>query len=569
MSQHQEPALVPICPARERDPDPGVKRVPKLFMRLKPNNPAFPAHVAEVKGGQAIEPPVALPMDPVVGGQAQDEGQGLDPVVEQVPDLPLMPKPGTEKVPPRSMPTLEWSLPRPLNQKVAQEPYPLDALPPAVRAAVEEVQGFVQAPGALVASSALGAMSLAIQAQVDMKRAENLTGPVGLYLLAIAESGERKTSCDKIFFRAIRHYEAHQAEIAGPTLKAHKSALGSLDAKASGIKAGITAAAKAGKDTRDLETALAELELAKPEEPRVPRLIYGDVTPEKLKWDLANGWPSAGVVTSEAGTFLGAHGMGHGSIMRTLSVFSELWEGADLPTDRRSSVSFTVRGARLTIALQVQAATLRKFLKASGELALGNGFLARFLVAWPESTQGSRAFTDAPTTWPHLEAFNLRMTSILKQPVDINVCGGLTPAMLTFTPEAKAAWVAFHDRIERELADGGKYREVQDVAAKAADNAARISGLFHVFENHPGPAVAVESLLAASRIAEWHLGEARRFLSELALPSGLEDAARLDSWLIAYCKPWNREASPENLDSPILNTGDADFPFPVGSSQAL
>ena len=473
---------------------------------------------------------------PVVDGQALDEGPGAAPVVEQVPDLPLMPKPGTEKVPPRSMSTLGWRPARPLSPKVASEPYPLDALPPTVRAAVEEVQGFVKAPVPVVASSALGAISLAVQAHVDMKRSEKLKGPVGLYLLTIGESGERKSTCDVFFIQAIRDYEAHQAEIAGLTLRAHKSALGSMDAKASGIKAGITAAAKAGKDTRDLEEALAELELAKPEEPRVPRLIYGDVTPEELKWDLAKSWPSAGVVTSEGGTVLGAHGMGQGSAMRSLAIYNQLWEGADLPTDRRSSESFIVRGARLTIALQVQETPLRMFLKASGELARGIGFLARCLVAWPESTQGSRAFTDPPTTWPHLEAFNRRMTSILNQPAHIDVFGGLTPATLTFTAEAKAAWVAFHDKVERELADGGKYREIRDVASKAADNAARLSALFHVFEDDPGTAVAVDRFLAASRIAEWHLGEARRFLSELALPSGLEDAARLDSWLIAYCK---------------------------------
>jgi putative DNA primase/helicase len=431
--------------------------------------------------------------------------------------------------------TLAWGQPQALASKVEPAPYPLDALPPSVRAAVEEVQGFVKAPVALVASSALGAMSLAVQAHVDMKRAERLTGPVGVYLLAIAASGERKTTCDRLFFQAIRDYERHQVEVAGPVLKAHRSAVGAMEAKVNGIKIGITAAAKAGEDTRALEAALAELEQKAPEEPRVPRLIYADVTPEQLKWDLAKVWPSAGVVTSEGGTVLGAHGMGQESIMRNLAIYNQLWDGADLPTDRRTSESFIVRGARLTIALQVQEVTLRVFLNASGELARGIGFLSRCLLAWPESTQGSRAFTDAPPAWPQLEAFNQRIAAILNQDVDLDVSGGLRPLLLTFTPAAKAAWVAFHDKIERELADGGQYHEVRDVASKAADNAGRISALFHVFEGAPGSAVAEVSFKAASRIAEWHLGEARRFLSELALPSGLEDAARLDAWLIAYC----------------------------------
>ena len=59
--------------------------------------------------------------------------------------------------------------------------YPLDALPDTIRAAVEEVVGFVKAPIPLVASSALSALSLACQAHIDVKRAEGLQGPVGLF----------------------------------------------------------------------------------------------------------------------------------------------------------------------------------------------------------------------------------------------------------------------------------------------------------------------------------------------------------------------------------------------------
>jgi hypothetical protein len=81
---------------------------------------------------------------------------------------------------------------------------------------------------------------------------------------------------------------------------------------------------------------------------------------------------------------------------------------AAIATERRTSQSFTVRGARLTIALQVHEAILRSLFDRSGGLARGTGFLARFLVAWPESTQGYRPFCDPPDTWPALARFNQR-----------------------------------------------------------------------------------------------------------------------------------------------------------------
>ncbi len=112
--------------------------------------------------------------------------------------------------------------------------------------------------------------------------------------------------------------------------------------------------------------------------------------------------------------------------------------------------------------------------------------------------------------------------------------------MLALAPDAKAAWVAFHDAIEGGLRTGGELYDVRDVASKTADNAARLAALFQVFEG-AGGAVGPEAFESASRIAAWHLNESRRFFSELALPQELANAARLDSWLIEYCR---RERTP-------------------------
>jgi putative DNA primase/helicase len=437
----------------------------------------------------------------------------------------------------------DWPRPQPLAVRVAPEPYPLDALPATIRAAVEEVAGFVKAPLPLVASSALAALSLAIQAHVDVRRADKLAGPAGVFLLTIADSGERKSTCDGFFTQAIRDYEEAQAEAAKSLLKDYKAASDAWEAKRSGIKDQIRRLAKDGKPTSSQEATLRDLEHDKPEPPRVPRLIYGDATPEALAFALAKQWPSAGVVSAEAGIVFGAHGMGKDSVMRNLALLNVLWDGGKLTIDRRSVESFIVRGARLTMALQVQEATLRDFFDRSGALARGTGFLARFLVAWPESTQGLRPFTEAPASWPALAAFNRRLAEILAQPAPVDDEGALSPLVLPLTPEAKVAWVAFHDTIESELASGGELYDVRDVASKSADNAARLAALFQVFEDS-GNAVGVAAFDCASRIAAWHLNEARRFFGELALSAALANAARLDAWLIGHCRREHTHAVP-------------------------
>ena len=106
--------------------------------------------------------------------------------------------------------------------------------------------------------------------------------------------------------------------------------------------------------------------------------------------------------------------------------------------------------------------------------------------------KGYRPFTEAPANWPHLAAFHRRIAAILDQPAPIDEDGALTPPMLTLTPEAKAAWVEYHDAIESELASGGELYDVRDVASKSADNAARLAALFQIFEHGMGGAIGLD-----------------------------------------------------------------------------
>ncbi len=428
-----------------------------------------------------------------------------------------------------------WPEPQPLTVQIEAEPYPLDALPAKIAAAVHEVAGFVKAPLPMVASSALAALSLAAQAHVDVKRAEKLHGPCSLFLLTIADSGERKSTCDGFFTSPIRNYQEEQALLMKPELERHTAEHDAWEAIRGGLVAAIKDAAKRGEPTIELKGQLCAHEQTKPRAPRVPKLILGDETPENLAWGLARKWPSVGVVSSEAGVVFGAHGMGKESVMRNLALLNVLWDGGTHDVGRRTSESFTVKGARLTVALQVQEATLRGFFDKTGALARGTGFLARFLVAWPESTQGTRHFTEAPEHWPHLAAFHRRIADLLADAVPMDSDGALTPALLTLSADAKAAWIVHHDAIEGQLSSGGDFYDVRDVASKSADNAARLATLFHIFKYGTGGAVGLDAMNSASRIAAWHLNESRRFFGEIALPAEQANAARLDRWLIEHC----------------------------------
>lgn len=430
----------------------------------------------------------------------------------------------------------EWPELQELITKINPEPYPVDALPDLVRSAVNEVCGFVKAPLPLIAQSALSALSVSIQAHTDVERANRLSGPCSLYMLAIAESGERKTSCDGYFTAAIRDYEISEKDKAKPLIDAYETDLEVWQSRRSGIQEAIKAASKKGDSTETLRKECHSLDSEKPQKPKVPRLISEDATPEALASNLANEWPSGGIFSNEAGIVLGGHAMGKDTAMRNMGRLNSLWGGHIPDTQRRTTESYSTTTARLTVSLQVQKDTLKSFFDSTKGLARGSGFLARFLVAWPESTMGTRLFEEAPDHWPALSAFNDRLTAILNKSAPIDPDNGrLTPAMLQLDPTAKAHWVTFHNEIERELGATGEMADVRDVASKTADNAARIAALFHVFEGCIG-SIGPDIMESACRIAIWHLLESRRFFGELALPDETANPSKLEAWLIDHAK---------------------------------
>ena len=424
-----------------------------------------------------------------------------------------------------------WPDPDPLTTPGDSQPYPTSALPPLLRNAVLEAQEFVQAPVALVACSALSALSLAAQGLANVRRDHQLVGPVSLYLLAVAESGERKSTCDRIFGAALRDWERDRAAACAPGIAKHEAALATVEAKRAGLLEAIKRKRRDMQETAQEESALEELAENAPSPMAVPRLLYTDATPEALSHALATGWPSGAVLSAEAGAIFGAHGMGFEVILRNLALLNVLWGGGGIDVDRRSKPSYRLRDRRLTFGVMVQPEALRAFIERAGTLPRGSGFLARFLIAWPTSTQGHRPYRPAPTTMPTVDAFNLRIRALLDTPLTTDVLGGLAPTELDLSPPAHAAWVKAYDAIEGELASGGSYAPIRDVAAKAGENIARLAALFHLLDHGATGVIDQACVDGAVRIVVWHLHEAHRLLGDLDAPPTLAAAIRFDAWL--------------------------------------
>lgn len=430
----------------------------------------------------------------------------------------------------------EWPEPQPILEPYLTKDYPIDELPDGIREAVKEVTSSVQCPVALTASSAITAISLAAQGLADVRRDIGLEGPISIYTITIAESGERKTAVDKKFSSPILKWEEEQRQKLKETLTEYRAMLKAWEAEKEGILSKIKSEAKKGSIKEELRKRLIEIEKSKPKKFSTPRLLYGDATPEALAWGLSLGWHSGGILSNEAGIVFGSHGMSRDSIMRNLSQLNVLWDGGVLKIDRRTSDSFEVKGARLTIGLAVQADTIRSFFESSQGLARGIGFLARFLIANPTSTQGYRPYKESSNDGRFLTAFQNRIMQILDKKLNLNEEGEIIPEIIEFSSEAKEAWIKFYNDVEAELKPGGDMADAKDVASKIAENAARVAACFHIYcDDGLDKTISKDLMIRACKIAGWHLYEGRKFLKEIATPVEISNSIKLDSWLIGYC----------------------------------
>jgi hypothetical protein len=450
---------------------------------------------------------------------------------------------------------VDWPDPEPLFEPAeAERPYPLDALPPIIAEAVRQYQAYGQQPLPLVACSALGSASLAAQGLVDVVRDRNLVGPISLHIAAIAVSGERKTSADRIFNKSIREWMSERREALQPAADKARAELLAWEAERDGLLNKIKRVAgangeDAGADVARRKQRLTELERMRPRQSILPSMFYEDTNAARLAVDLAEGWPSASIWSDEAGLVIGSHGMNDDNLMGFIGLLNRLWDGNEFDRSRLTTKSANIRGRRLTVSLMMQPIVLTRLLRASGGASRSMGWIARTLLAWPASTIGSRLYRDA-VEMPALDAFDRRMRELLNLELPVQGAGMvLIPSSLSLSRSAFRVWRSLHDEVEAELSRVGEFASVPDIGAKIAENAARIAGMFHVVTQGPEGSVDLATMEGAAAVAIWHLNEARRVVGATKTPQDIADAVLLLEW-------W-RSRQPENQIEPrdILRLG--------------
>ena len=418
--------------------------------------------------------------------------------------------------------------PQPLLRAIPPgAPYPVAALGPLAEA-VLAVQGATLAPVAIPAQSALAVASLAVQGFAD---AETLggTAPPSLYALTIAQSGERKSTCDTLLMAALRAFERERAAEQREAMTAWRNA----QALWKGEREKILAEAKGAKG-RDKKTA-AQADLAKlgaePTAPPSPDRTVTEPTFEGLTRLYAEGMPSLGIFADEGGQFIGGHGMNSDNRLKTLAALNDIWQGNPIRRTRAGDGAFTLYGRRLAIHLMCQPEAAQGLL--GDRTAIGTGFLPRFLICAPPSAIGTRLSDRTRHDAAALRRFADRLRAILDRPLPMfPESRELVPRALPLAPDARAALVLFADETEREQAPGGPLSHVTGFASKAAEQAARIAAVLTLWRDLDAPAVALEAIHNGITLARFYLAEALRQSDGATVSTDTARAEALRLWLL-------------------------------------
>lgn len=343
--------------------------------------------------------------------------------------------------------------------------------------AVRETAHYLQVDHEMAAASALGVLAACCQGLVDVAFPNGYTQPTSLMLMTLADSSERKTTVDKEFSEPLRTFEKYHAQKHRLDVTRYERDLAISKRKEKHLNKELDTCIANGDETEGIERQLHSLDKEKPTPPRSHNLIYQKFTPSALTYNMYKNLPLAYLLSDEAGSLL----MGPG--FEDVYLFNSLWSGSETRVDRRTSESFILDDARLSVNLMLQPAIFQRFIKHKrGQQAYESGFFARFLISYPPTMRGKRKEPRERSSKNDIKKFHNRALERLESSISA-WREGKSRVVLEFSQTALYSWREAYRIIQREITDGGIYAHEASHAEKLMDNISRVAALIHTFEN--------------------------------------------------------------------------------------
>jgi hypothetical protein len=384
----------------------------------------------------------------------------------------------------------------PLPQLDTIDDFPLEILPALFREAIREASNKIQAARALSGMSAITIASFVAQQHVDTLTTHGGQEPCSLYTMTIAKSGDRKTTVSDEFTKGIRDHIAAIREERTIERRAWNMRYANGMAELGKLKMGRADSHERQNYERQKQEILDAIG------PPIwsATSMVTSATVEALYMRLEKWRPSMMMETSEGGLMFGGYSMRDENMLNTLGWFCSLWDGK--PVERgtmKTSEDGGLDNRRMAVMVSGQPDVMIPALK--NKLLMDQGFLARTLLAFPPSLQGTRT-ADSEFDQGPIDRFNARLLELYKtEPFSDRDVFQLRNRAMPWTVEAQAARKAEVARVEPMLVDGGDLTDMRALANRIVANASRLATVFAFIETagpyqsvHPDGAIPIHSL---------------------------------------------------------------------------
>lgn len=427
---------------------------------------------------------------------------------------------------------LDNTIPENLSAQLANmllpdtNPYPFRQFPPVIRNVIRSLHDNTQIPVELISNVVLATISLTCQSLIEVIQPHtNMPEPCSLYLMAVAEPGEGKTTINRLVMKPCYEFAAELIRQFEEQNISYRRELKLWKVRQQALENNYRQAIKKNYSGKDEEQAIILNLRNEPSRPPRLNFIYEDTSLKALVEGLSE-HPEAGIISDEAITFFNSYLKNHPGLL------NKAWDGE--PFDfRRADKEIYQLTPNLTFSLMSQPEIFLNYIMKHNISARSSGFLSRFLFAWVKSSVGMRQNTQLATETEYdLTVFHKRITELLTQNKMRLSSTGTKKKTLKLSAEALTTWQKYRTQTEKKIVPYGEWEHIKDIVLKAGANTLRIAALLHYFDNDSAEEIDEAAVTCASGLMNWYLTQAHKIFYPMSERYQFEqDVRELYSWL--------------------------------------
>ena len=404
----------------------------------------------------------------------------------------------------------EWDKPIPFSNPNTPD-FPVESLPGAVGAFVEQLAESTQTPEEMAGILSLGILATAFQSKYEVEITPDWREPLCLYPVAVAPPGERKSAVISALSGPVYEYEAEQREFEAAEIAQNQTERVLLE-KALQAAQNSAAKGKGNFEAKRQEALDLSAQLSNFKELHPFRLMVDDTTPEKLVDMMEMQGGSITVASAEGGVFDSI--AGRYDRAANFDIYLKGHAGDTISVDRIGRKSNYIAKPRLTMILTIQPSVLHGLM--DNATFRGRGLCGRFLYAMCKSKVGRREVSPAPMSGATRSEYRQFVRRILADQGS---------GIVRLSDDANTIREDYQAYIEKKL--GGEWEHMRDWGGKLVGAMVRIAALLHLSSFPANVPISAETMAAATGIAEFLGAHAEAAYQAMGADESIEDAKYL------------------------------------------